>query len=89
MDPEKMLRDKFRAKCRFRRLVRMVIANFYWLEENILPYQGDDVQRRVEQALKAKSKRKYASQVLLSIEVSRTVIFISAFFKIWCLISRS
>lgn len=64
------MRQKFRAKCRFRRLVRMVIANLYWLQEDEQLYQGDDVQRRVEQALKAKSKKKSRSQVLLSIEVS-------------------
>lgn len=52
----------------------MVIANLYWLREDDQIYQGDDVQRRVEQALKGKPKKKSSGQVLLSIEV-RTFLF--------------
>lgn len=48
----------------------MVISNLYWLEEGA-PYEGDDVQRRVEQALKAKPKKRSSGEIQLSIEVGK------------------
>lgn len=60
------MRRKFRAKCLFRALGRMVMANAYWLIEGIDEYEGlEDVKRRVEQAVRGKSKKKQ----LLSINV--------------------
>lgn len=54
-----MMRRKFRAKCLFRALGRLVMANTYWLIEGIDEYQGvEDVKRRVEQAVRGKAKKK-------------------------------
>ncbi|XP_014355549.2 uncharacterized protein LOC106708529 [Papilio machaon] len=59
MDPEELMKRKFRAKCLFRALGRMVMANVYWLIEAIDEYEGlEDVKRRVEQAVRGKSKKK-------------------------------
>ncbi|XP_048481143.1 protein phosphatase 2C and cyclic nucleotide-binding/kinase domain-containing protein [Plutella xylostella] len=52
-EQDAMLRA-FRAKCRFRALVRQARANSYWLMECEDSYDGvDDVKRRVEQAVRA------------------------------------
>lgn len=40
------------------------MANIYWLEESTEVYEGDNVQRRVEQVMKGKKKQ------LLSVAVS-------------------
>ncbi|GBP03792.1 Rap guanine nucleotide exchange factor 4 [Eumeta japonica] len=56
-DPDKVMKRKFRAKCLFRALGRMVMANAYWLIEDVDEYVGvDDVKRRVEQAVQKKPK---------------------------------
>lgn len=60
------MKRKFRAKCLFRALGRLVMANTYWLIEGIDDYQGDDVKRRVEQAVRGKTKQK---KQLLNINV--------------------
>ncbi|XP_052738152.1 uncharacterized protein LOC112056669 [Bicyclus anynana] len=53
------MKIKFRAKCLFRALGRMVMANAYWLIEGVDHYEGfDDVKRRVEQAVRGKAKKK-------------------------------
>ncbi|CAK1578445.1 unnamed protein product [Parnassius mnemosyne] len=53
------MRRKFRAKCLFRALGRLVMANAYWLIEAVEHYEGiDNVKRRVEQAVRAKAKKK-------------------------------
>ncbi|XP_045763675.1 uncharacterized protein LOC123866265 [Maniola jurtina] len=58
-DPEEQMKRKFRAKCLFRALGRLVMANAYWLIEGIDQYEGtDDVKRRVEQAVRGKAKKK-------------------------------
>lgn len=60
------MRRKFRAKCLFRALGRLVMANAYWLIEGVDHYEGiDDVRRRVEQAVRGKAKKKQ----LLSVNV--------------------
>lgn len=41
------------------------MANIYWLEESADIYEGDNVQRRVEQVMKGKHKKKQ----LLSVTV--------------------
>ncbi|XP_023952826.2 uncharacterized protein LOC112056606 [Bicyclus anynana] len=58
VDPEELMRKKFRAKCLFRALIRLVMANAHWLIEGIDQYVGDDVKRRVEQAVRTKVKKK-------------------------------
>ncbi|XP_073965373.1 uncharacterized protein [Choristoneura fumiferana] len=59
MDPEEQMRRKFHAKCLFRALGRLVMSNTYWLIEGIDQYVGvEDVKRRVEQAVRAKAKKK-------------------------------
>ncbi|KPJ01937.1 Uncharacterized protein C20orf152-like [Papilio xuthus] len=59
VDPEEQFRRKFRSKCLFRALGRLVMANAYWLIEAVDHYEGlEDVKRRVEQAVRAKSKKK-------------------------------
>ncbi|XP_047989267.1 uncharacterized protein LOC125228654 [Leguminivora glycinivorella] len=58
-DPEEQMRKKFRAKCQFRALGRLVLENRYWLIEGVDEYEGlDDVKRRVEQAVRGKHKKK-------------------------------
>ncbi|XP_053600462.1 uncharacterized protein LOC128669576 isoform X2 [Plodia interpunctella] len=53
------MRKKFKAKCQFRALGRLVMANTYWLIEAIDQYEGvEDVKRRVEQAVRGKAKKK-------------------------------
>lgn len=47
--------------------MRAVMANIYWLEESAEVYEGDNVQRRVEQVMKGKHKKKQ----LLSVAVSQ------------------
>lgn len=60
------MKRKFKAKCRFRALARMVMANTYWLIEAAEQYEGvEDVKRRVAQAVRGKAKKKR----LLSITV--------------------
>ncbi|KAI5646335.1 cyclic nucleotide-binding domain-containing protein [Phthorimaea operculella] len=56
-DPELILRKKFLAKCRFRALVRKVMCNLYWLIDDDEVYEGDNVKKRVEQAMRAKNKK--------------------------------
>lgn len=64
------MRRKFRAKCLFRSLGRLVLANVYWLIEGVDQYEGlDNVKRRVEQAVRGKKKKQ-----LLNINVSRFTI---------------
>ncbi|XP_047023338.1 uncharacterized protein LOC124632522 isoform X1 [Helicoverpa zea] len=59
MDPEEIMRRKFRAKCRFKAVGRMVMANCYWLIEAADQYEGvEDVKRRVAQAVRGKAKKK-------------------------------
>ncbi|CAF4936202.1 unnamed protein product [Pieris macdunnoughi] len=59
LDPEELMKRKFRAKCLFRALGRMVMSNAYWLIEAVDHYEGlDDVKRRVEQAVRGKAKKK-------------------------------
>ncbi|XP_049875577.1 uncharacterized protein LOC126373462 [Pectinophora gossypiella] len=58
VDLAELCRKKFLAKCRFKALVRRVIANLYWLAEDEELYEGDDVKRRVEQAMRAKTRKK-------------------------------
>ncbi|RVE49512.1 hypothetical protein evm_005853 [Chilo suppressalis] len=59
MDPEELMRRKFHAKCLFRALGRLVMANTYWLIEAVDHYEGvEDVKRRVEQAVRGKAKKK-------------------------------
>ncbi|CAH2092055.1 unnamed protein product [Euphydryas editha] len=59
LDPEEQMKRKFRAKCLFRALGRLVMANAYWLIEGVDHYEGlDDVRRRVEQAVRGKAKKK-------------------------------
>lgn len=61
------MKRKFRAKCLFRALGRLVMSNTYWLIEAIDEYEGlDDVKRRVQQAVRGKAKKKQ----LLTIHVS-------------------
>ncbi|KAJ2951790.1 hypothetical protein O0L34_g13955 [Tuta absoluta] len=72
-DPELLMRRKFLAKCRFRALVRKVMCNLHWLVEDDEVYEGDNVKRRVEQAMRAKKKAKLLSlsdKVLLNKPVS-------------------
>ncbi|XP_061705824.1 uncharacterized protein LOC133516848 [Cydia pomonella] len=58
-NPEEQMRKKFRAKCQFRALGRLVLANRYWLIEGVDEYQGvDDVQRRVTQVIRTKQLKK-------------------------------
>ncbi|KAG6448796.1 hypothetical protein O3G_MSEX005707 [Manduca sexta] len=58
-DPEEQMRKKFRAKCLFRALGRLVMANAYWLIEAVDHYEGvEDVKRRVQQAVRGKAKKK-------------------------------
>ncbi|XP_063374628.1 uncharacterized protein LOC134662356 [Cydia amplana] len=59
-DPvQEQMRIKFRAKCQFRALGRLVLENRYWLIEGVDEYEGlDDVKRRVEQAVRGKHKKK-------------------------------
>ncbi|XP_072941803.1 uncharacterized protein [Epargyreus clarus] len=59
MDPEEQMRRKFRAKCLFRALGRLAMANTYWLIEASDHYEGvENVKRRVEQAVRGKAKKK-------------------------------
>ncbi|XP_060800846.1 uncharacterized protein LOC106131076 isoform X1 [Amyelois transitella] len=59
IDPEELMRKKFKAKCQFRALGRLVMANTYWLIEAVDHYEGvEDVKRRVEQAVRGKAKKK-------------------------------
>ncbi|CAH1635240.1 unnamed protein product [Spodoptera littoralis] len=59
LDPEEIMRRKFRAKCRFRAIARMVLANCYWMIEAAEQYEGvEDVKRRVAQAVRGKAKKK-------------------------------
>ncbi|CAG4940976.1 unnamed protein product [Colias eurytheme] len=59
LDPEEQMKRKHRAKCLFRALGRLVMANAYWLIEAVDHYEGlDDVKRRVEQAVRGKAKKK-------------------------------
>ncbi|XP_068627720.1 uncharacterized protein [Battus philenor] len=59
LDPEEQMKRKFHAKCLFRALGRLVMANAYWLIEAIDEYEGlDDVKRRVQQAVRGKAKKK-------------------------------
>ncbi|XP_050342223.1 uncharacterized protein LOC126768255 isoform X1 [Nymphalis io] len=59
LDPEEQMKRKFRAKCLFRALGRLVMTNAYWLIEGVDHYEGlDDVRRRVEQAVRGKTKKK-------------------------------
>ncbi|XP_028158072.1 protein phosphatase 2C and cyclic nucleotide-binding/kinase domain-containing protein-like isoform X2 [Ostrinia furnacalis] len=59
LDPEEQMKRKFRAKCLFRALGRLVMANTYWLAEAVDHYEGvEDVKRRVEQAVRGKAKKK-------------------------------
>lgn len=52
------MKRKFRAKCLFRALGRLVLANAYWLIEGVDQYEGlDNVKRRVEQAVRGKKKK--------------------------------
>ncbi|KAH9632762.1 hypothetical protein HF086_012097 [Spodoptera exigua] len=53
------MKRKFRAKCRFRAVARMVMANYYWMIEAAEQYEGvEDVKRRVAQAVRGKAKKK-------------------------------
>ncbi|XP_063636136.1 uncharacterized protein LOC134806745 [Cydia splendana] len=53
------MRKKFRAKCQFRALGRLVLANRYWLIEGVDEYKGvDDVKRRVTQVIRTKQLKK-------------------------------
>ncbi|CAH0628815.1 unnamed protein product [Chrysodeixis includens] len=59
IDPEEIMRRKFRAKCRFRAIGRLAMANTYWLIEAAEQYEGvEDVKRRVAQAVRGKAKKK-------------------------------
>ncbi|CAB3228421.1 unnamed protein product [Arctia plantaginis] len=59
LNPEQEMKRKFKAKCRFRALGRMVMANTYWLIEAAEQYEGvEDVKRRVAQAVRGKTKKK-------------------------------
>lgn len=62
-----LMARKFRAKCLFRALGRLVMLNAHWLIEGIDEYEGDDVKKRVEQAVRGKIKKK---PHLLTITVS-------------------
>ncbi|XP_063374981.1 uncharacterized protein LOC134662639 [Cydia amplana] len=58
-NPEEQMRRKFRAKCLFRALGRLVLANRYWLIEGVDEYKGvDDVKRRVTQVIRTKQLKK-------------------------------
>ncbi|XP_075972477.1 uncharacterized protein LOC142974199 [Anticarsia gemmatalis] len=59
-DPELALKRKFRAKCRFKSIVRLALANSYWLiDDEAEHYEGvDNVKRRVAQAVRSKVKKK-------------------------------
>lgn len=71
-DPEELMKRKFHAKCLFRALGRLVMANAYWLIEAADHYEGlDNVKRRVEQAVRSKLKKKQ----LLNIDVRILEIF--------------
>lgn len=60
------MKKKFRAKCLFRALGRLVMANAHWLIEDSENYEGlENVKRRVQQAMRGKPKKKQ----LLSINV--------------------
>lgn len=61
------MKRKFRAKCRFRAIGRLVLANVYWMIEDVEHYEGvDDVKRRVEQAVRSKSRKKQLLTVTVS-----------------------
>ncbi|XP_063530768.1 uncharacterized protein LOC134741801 [Cydia strobilella] len=58
-NPEEQMRKKFRAKCQFRALGRLVLVNRYWLIEGVDEYKGvDDVKRRVTQVIRTKQLKK-------------------------------
>ncbi|CAB3236146.1 unnamed protein product [Arctia plantaginis] len=64
LDPELILKKKFQAKCLFRRIVRLALANSYWLNESER-YEGvDDVKKRVAQAMR---KKKQTQKTLLTL----------------------
>lgn len=64
------MRKKFLAKCKFKACGRLVMANAYWLIEDVDQYEGvDDVKRRVEQAVRVKGKKQ-----LLSVKVSEILL---------------
>lgn len=72
------MRRKFHAKCLFRALGRMVMANTYWLIEGVDQYEGvEDVKRRVQQAVRGKAKKKQ----LLTITVNTYNLSIFNLFK--------
>lgn len=53
------MKRKFRAKCRFKAIGRLAMANTYWLIEAAEQYEGvEDVKRRVAQAVRGKAKKK-------------------------------
>ncbi|XP_028039168.1 uncharacterized protein LOC114249711 [Bombyx mandarina] len=59
LDPEQLMKKKFRAKCLFRALGRLVMANAHWLIEDSENYEGlENVKRRVQQAMRGKPKKK-------------------------------
>ncbi|XP_050672669.1 uncharacterized protein LOC126970636 isoform X2 [Leptidea sinapis] len=59
LDPEELMKRKFRAKCLFRALGRLVMANAHWMIEAVDHYEGlDNVKRRVEQAVRGKARKK-------------------------------
>lgn len=61
------LQRKFHVKCLFRRIVRLALANAYWLNESER-YEGvDDVKKRVAQAMR---KKKQKQKTLLTLAVS-------------------
>ncbi|KAI5641125.1 cyclic nucleotide-binding domain-containing protein [Phthorimaea operculella] len=67
IDPEELMRRKFRAKCLFHRIGRLCMENVFWLQEDIDEYKGvEDVKRRVEQAIRGKGKAK--AKKMLSIK---------------------
>ncbi|XP_041972647.1 uncharacterized protein LOC121728546 [Aricia agestis] len=59
VDPELLMKIKFKAKCQFRALGRLVLANTYWLSEDVDQYEGvDNVKLRVQQAVRSRAKKK-------------------------------
>lgn len=75
------MKRKFRAKCLFRALGRLVMANAYWLIEDVDHYEGvENVQRRVQQAVRGKTKKKQ----LLTIMVSDSLFSLSFLLLLGC-----
>lgn len=63
------LQRKFHVKCLFRRIVRLALANAYWLNESER-YEGvDDVKKRVAQAMRKKKKQKQKTLLTLAVSI--------------------